>query len=261
MAGTKEILNFAVELGDKMLRSGAEIYRVEDTILKILEAYNIIDFDVYVLSNGIFASANENKDDACSVIRHVPLGQVDLDKISGYNQIARDLCSHKYSFDEARDEMKRVFEKKGYPTWLLAIACGVGSGTFGYLFGGNLVDAFIACAIGLVEQIIMMSMLKNKFSMFIRTVFTSAWVCIAALVFYSIIPGVLLDKVIIGAIMPLVPGIAFTTSIRDFYNEDHLSGTIHLINALLIGLCIAVGICVPLLIYTRIFNIPGGALL
>ena len=56
------------------------------------------------------------------------------------------------------------------------------------------------------------------------------------------------DKVIIGAIMPLVPGIAFTTSIRDFYNGDYLSGTIHLIDALLTAICIAVGACLPLVL-------------
>ena len=74
MAVTKEILTLAVETGDALLRNGAEVYRVEDTVLHILKAYEITDCDVYVLSNGIFASANENKEDACSMIRHVPLG-------------------------------------------------------------------------------------------------------------------------------------------------------------------------------------------
>jgi uncharacterized membrane protein YjjP (DUF1212 family) len=67
-----------------------------------------------------------------------------------------------------------------------------------------------------------------------------------------------MDKIVIGAIMPLVPGITFTTSIRDFHNGDYLSGTIHLIDALLTAICIAVGICLPLMIYTYL---GGGALL
>ena len=71
MAYTKEILPLAVEIGDCMLRNGAEIYRVEDTVVHILSSYEVEEFDVYVLSNGIFASANENKEDACSIVRHV----------------------------------------------------------------------------------------------------------------------------------------------------------------------------------------------
>ena len=67
---------------------------------------------------------------------------------------------------------------------------------------------------------------------------------------------VLHDKVVIGAIMPSVPGIALTTSIRDFYNGDYLSGTIHLIDALLTALCIAVGIALPILLLRYGGNLP-----
>ena len=53
MAYTKEILTLAVEIGDCMLRNGAEIYRVEDTVVHILSSYEVEEFDVYVLSNGM----------------------------------------------------------------------------------------------------------------------------------------------------------------------------------------------------------------
>lgn len=261
MAETKEILNIAVELGDNMLRSGAEIYRVEDTITLIMKSFNVRKFDVYVLSNGIFASADEDYDDACSVIRHVPLGSVNLAKISGYNQIARDLCNHKYSPEEARRHMEKVKNSPDYPKWLMILSAGVGSGAFSYLFGGTVTDALCAVLIGIVEWLIFMAMSRHKISLFIKNVFTSVWICVGALCLYTVFPGLNLDKIIIGAIMPLVPGIAFTTSIRDFYNEDHLSGTIHLINALLIALCIAVGICIPMLIYNNFIKIGGGALM
>ena len=59
------------------------------------------------------------------------------------------------------------------------------------------------------------------------------------------------DKIIIGAIMPLVPGITFTTAI---YNADYLSGTIHLLDALITAVCIAVGACLPFVV----MNYFGG---
>ena len=65
MVQTKEIMTLAVEIGDIMLRSGAELYRVEDSLIRILEAYGIEDFDVYVLSNGIFLQY----DPACASLR------------------------------------------------------------------------------------------------------------------------------------------------------------------------------------------------
>lgn len=111
MVYTNEILTLAVEIGDSMLRNGAEIYRVEDTVVHILKSYEIKEFDVYVISNGIFASANENQEDACSIVRHivrhVPLGSVNLGKISALNQLARDICEHKISLIDSWEELER----------------------------------------------------------------------------------------------------------------------------------------------------------
>ena len=97
MAVTKEILALAVEIGDALLRNGAEVYRVEDTVMHILEAYEIENYDVYVLSNGIFASANEDREDACSMIRHIPLGTTHLGRIAALNQLSREIPFRRYS--------------------------------------------------------------------------------------------------------------------------------------------------------------------
>ena len=142
MAVTKEILTLAVETGDALLRNGAEVYRVEDTVLHILKAYEITDCDVYVLSNGIFASANENKEDACSMIRHVPLGSTHLGRIAALNQLSREICSHECSL---RDAWVRLEECKSIPknkNWVEIFFCGVGSAA---LVCGCDDDAFTFC--------------------------------------------------------------------------------------------------------------------
>ena len=107
MAVTKEILALAVEIGDALLRNGAEVYRVEDTVMHILKAYEIENYDVYVLSNGIFASANEDREDACSMIRHIPLGTTHLGRIAALNQLSREICSHECSLIDAWDRLER----------------------------------------------------------------------------------------------------------------------------------------------------------
>ena len=69
---------------------------------------------------------------------------------------------------------------------------------------------------------------------------------------------ILQDKVVIGDIMPLVPGIALTTSIRDFFNGDYLSGAIHMIDAILTAFSISVGVGAVITLYQLV---TGGALL
>lgn len=249
MATTKEILALTVELADVMLRNGAEIYRIEDTVVHILKAYNVESFDVYVLSNGIFASANEDKDDACSMIRHVPLGGVNLSKIAYLNQLTRDLCSHNCTIDEAWERIKIAKTLPKYSNKTQVFFCGLGSACYTFIFGGGWMDFGFSFIIGALEQILLTYMDNHKVSRFLRNVFASMFVSFCSiLVLYTGLP-LLQDKIVIGAIMTLVPGITFTTSIRDFHNGDYLSGSIHLIDALLTALCIAVGICIPLAVW------------
>lgn len=162
MAVTKEILSLAVETGDALLRNGAEVYRVEDTVMHILEAYEIEEYDVYVLSNGIFASANENKDDACSMIRHVPLGQTHLGRIAALNQLSREICSHECSL---KDAWTRLDECKAIPTcskWTEVFFCGLGSGSFSFLFGGTPLDGVIAFIAGALLNMVLKSFHSGK---------------------------------------------------------------------------------------------------
>ncbi|MGN1155241.1 MAG: threonine/serine exporter ThrE family protein, partial [Agathobacter sp.] len=137
MATTKEVLALAVEIADVMLRNGGEIYRIEDTVIHILKAYNTKSFDVYVLSNGIFASANEDQEDSCSMIRHVPLGSVNLAKIAYLNQLARDLCNHDCTLEEGWERVKKAKTLPGYSRLVEIFFCGLGSAGFAYLFGGG----------------------------------------------------------------------------------------------------------------------------
>ncbi len=248
MAYTKEILTLAVEIGDCMLRNGAEIYRVEDTVVHILSSYEVEEFDVYVLSNGIFASANENKEDACSIVRHVPLGAVNLAKISALNQLARDICDQKISLIDSWGRLEQCNNIANYKKSAQIFFCGLGSACFCYLFGGSWLDFVFAFAIGSLEQVLLFGLKKYNFSRIITNILASLFVTLLAtastLTGLSLLP----DKIIIGAIMPLVPGIAFTTSIRDIYNGDYLSGTIHLLDALITAVCVAVGACLPFVV-------------
>ena len=67
-----------------------------------------------------------------------------------------------------------------------------------------------------------------------------------------------MDKIIIGSIIRLVPGVALTNSIRDFFHGDYLSGAIRMLDAFLIGGCIAVGVG---FVVRGLSMLTGGALL
>ena len=67
-----------------------------------------------------------------------------------------------------------------------------------------------------------------------------------------------LEGMISGAIMPLVPGMAFVNAIRDIADSDFLSGTVRMIDALLVFVYIAIGVGITLSLYN---NMMGGVIL
>ena len=256
MKDTNKVLTFAVELGDALLRNGAETYRVEDSVLAILNSYEITDCDVYVLSNGIFASAEEATASASSMIRHVPMYPMHLSRIAALNGLCRQVCSKSISLDEAWEKLDEYKHIPQYNLPLLIFATGIGCGGFAYLYGGTPIDALFATIVGIILRIFLFYEAKMSNSKTITNVLASAVVSISAILIYSIGFPVHYDKIIIGGIMPLVPGIPLTNSIRDFINSDYLSGSIRMIDALLTAFCIAVGVGI---VITIGHLIGGGA--
>ena len=126
------------------------------------------------------------------------------------------------------------------------------------MFGGTVLDGFIAFLVGIILQVFLIESNKRSSPKFIVNILGSGLVTTLSLLFLNAGLPVLYDKIIIGAIMPLVPGIALTTSIRDLFNGDYVSGTIHLMAALLTAFCIAVGVGAVITIYQYL---PGGVIL
>jgi uncharacterized membrane protein YjjP (DUF1212 family) len=244
MNETKKKLKCAVDIGEALLMNGGEIYRVEETINHILEAWQIENYDVYVLSNGLFASANETAEDACSIVRHIVNPQVHLGRIAELNQLSREICKSKMSVDAANECLESIKKMSSHSLMETMIVCGVGTGCFTYIFGGTLQDSIISFIIGIF---IGLFLYKNHASRFIKNIFGGFIAAVLASLFSMMVP-IHIDKVIIGDIMPLVPGIAFTTGVRDLFHEDYLSGAIHILDAVLTGICIAVGVGTFLLI-------------
>lgn len=248
MLESQRTLNLAVAVGEELLRNGAEIYRVQDTIIHIMEAFGITEYNVYVISNGIFATINETREDAHSSVRHVPLGNVNLSKIAEINQLSRNLCNHSLTVEKAYEILDHSRRVKSMPAFILVLAYGVGSACFCYLFGGNLFDSLVAFFLGLLLGIYSLDASRRNRSKFVASILGSAIVTAGSLLF-SIRLALSADKIIIGAIIPLVPGVAFTTSVREFFNGDYLSGSIHMIDALLTAICIAIGVGVTIQLY------------
>lgn len=142
MNKNQEILSLAVLAGEILIKNGGEIFRVEDTMMRIIESYGITDYNVYVLSNGIFATIDEQGSHPYSLVRHVAFSNVNLERIAAVNQLSREICEFHYPPGEAIKKMKSCSTLLSEKQLLRHLASGFGCAAFTLLFGGKYLDCF-----------------------------------------------------------------------------------------------------------------------
>jgi len=240
----KKILKLTAGVGEELTGCGAEISRVEDTMNRIALHYGITRRQIFIISNGVFVNL-EKGDEAKNVsIRHIPQASADMEKLCALNALSRDIEQMNLSLDEALERFREIKHKKTKNIWLHIFSAGVGAGAFCYLFGGDWKDCFGAFFMGLILWGFFTVVEKHSLSKVILYILGSIMVtsgCI--LMAYA---GIVnhLNQAIMGAIIPMIPGVAFVNGVRDIADGDYISGSIRMMDALLIFVCIAAGVCI-----------------
>lgn len=251
-------LELSFRMGEVLLENGAEISRVQETMERVAGAYRVDSFQVYVLTNAIFATGTEKGVERAAKLKHVPSTSTHLGRICAVNQLSREIAQGYHSVGEAFHQLDGIRAMPYSPLPLAVLACAVGSAAFSYLFGGSWFDAAVAFFCGVALELYLAFAGRRKMSKFLTNLSASALVTLCGGALFLLGLGDNMDKIIIGSIIRLVPGVALTTSIRDFFHGDYLSGAIRMLDAFLVGGCIAVGVG----FVVRILSIlTGGALL
>lgn len=252
----KEVLEFSAEAGRILLENGAEISRVEETMERICSHYQVHSEHLFILSNGIFLSGEIGNDTPYAHVQHVPVQCPQLEKVIAVNQLSREVEADQHSFPEAQARLAAIQAIRPPSVFRQILASGVGSACFCFLFGGSLADSACAFLAGFLLYLFMLK-LAVRLSKIVGTIaggILLTGVCI--LCSYAGL-GDNLDRMIIGAIIPLIPGVPFTNGIRDIADGDYISGSVRLLDALLTFLCIAIGVGIAL---TGYHQIAGGLL-
>ncbi len=241
----RAVLELAAGMGEALLENGGEIFRVQETMERVAKSYGCEGFHAYVLTNGIFASV-DGPDGGEGAVRHVPASRVHLGRVAALNALSRDIELRHIPPEEAARRLEEVRAIPYTPAAKSVAACAVGAACFAVLFGGGAADGAAAFAAGLVMQLCAQKFLTGSMGKIITNILLSAIVTavglLASAAFASAGIATNPDYVLIGGIIPLVPGMMLTTSFRDFANGDYLSGTIRIMDALLVGGSIAVGV-------------------
>lgn len=247
----KKLMKLAIRAGETLLTNGAETYRVEDTMERICNSRdNIFNVNSFVTQTGIFLTFEHNKQSYVNFIRVKDL-TINLKKITEVNSFSREFVSKNQSLDDALEIIEDINNLKSYTKLHKAIFGSSSAAFFTLMFGGNMWDFIASFLISFLVISIMNVINKYKLTFFINNFLGAFLVSLFASISIEIGLGHHLDRIIVGSIMYLLPGVAITNAIRDTMNGDSLSGLSKGMEAIFSALAIAFGVGVVLSVYMR----------
>lgn len=239
----KLLMETAVLAGEIMLVSGAEIYRVEDTINRILGMAEHKSAETIVFSTGIFATLKDLDLEPITVVRRVADRATNLNKVFLVNDVSRALCDGGLSVDEAYGKLREIRTVREYRPILKDISFVGVSLFFVLLLGGTPVDCAAGALVGAVLAAVSRLVNRIRLNDFCQNAVCSFAIAVATLCIRQwLLPASNMNAVIIGSIMPLVPGVIFTTAIRDTLNGDYSAGAARMLEAVVVALAVAAGV-------------------
>lgn len=254
----REVLEIAMQAGHILLENGAEIFRVEETIDRICRYYGMESGNAFVLSNGIFATAGSEREQYFAKVQHIPVSGTHLNRVAAVNQLSREIEEGRYTLKEVKECLEKIKVMPGKTRAMQIIASGVGSACFCYLFGGSLWDSMAALIAGLLLYVFVLYVSAPHMSKIIGNIAGGGLVTAACIAMYYMGVGNDISHMIIGSIIPLVPGVPFTNAIRDIADGDYISGSVRMLDALLVFFCIAMGVGI---VFTVFHRLTGGVML
>lgn len=250
------LLDLTSELGYNLAMSGAETFRIEDSINRIFSAYGI-ESEVFAIPNCMTISIRTIEGKSVTRMKRIGYHGNDLDSVERYNSLSRRICTEKPTPTIAAQWLEETTASKvRYPLPLRLLGQGLGAAGFSVFFGGTLVDAMCAGICGTLLGLADNFLEKFKTNQFFRTIATAFIMTMVAYITGVIGIADNTDAVIIGALMILVPGLIFTNAMRDIIFGDTNSGINRIVQVLLIAAAIALGTGVAWNLSSSLWGIP-----
>jgi len=255
----KKLMHFALDIGDLMLRSGAETYRVEDTINRILSYSKALEVQSYATPTGLFAAMDTPEGQHMSYVRRIDKRSINLERIERTNGLSRDFCDGKLALDDAIKQLNAIKNTAGYKPGILVMGISLAAGLFAIVFGGTVMDALVTAIAGFTLALFQMLVADKSLSKFFIDLIGGFVVATTALLVIKYIGlGEHPDIILISGIMPLVPGVAITNAIRDTLHGDLVSGSARILDAFIVAASIATGVGLSIAMLNQV---TGGAVL
>ena len=227
----------AVLLGTEIIENGGEISRAEETVERICKSFGAENIQVFIIPSLISVTATIDGEEITST-RRIYKNDLNLGALEEINSLSRKICNEKVSSSKINYHYNIIF----------SIFCVMlATGAFCIFFGGTWLDALFSGLAGIIINY--MPYNKKSFNIFSKTLIEAT---ISGIL--SFIPSIIgistqPDKIMIGTIMLLIPGMSIGASIKDMMSGNLIAGILQLIEAIIIAFAIALGFSISLIIF------------
>ena len=253
------LLDVATELGYELAMCGAETYRVEESISRIMESYGI-QAEVFSIPNCLIVSMETSDGKPLTRMRRIGHHGNDLDGVERFSGLSRAICNRKPTPEEASQWLDYVRSSRRFHSLPVQyLGNFLGATGFALFFGGTWLDCLLSGLCGILVGMITRCLDKLKANPFFSTIAAAFALAFTAygISRLGLTPNP--DEVIIGALMLLVPGLLFTNAMRDVIYGDINSGVNRIVQVLLVAVAIALGTAAAWSLAANLWGTPSGA--
>ncbi len=242
-------LILAMKVGSLLTASGAEIRRVETTMERIIESEEGSIAHVNCTPGSVTATVTYAQGDSKTMILRILNKSTDFKKIIRLNELSRKYTNTELTYDEAMFEFENIQTMRMPPLYLRSMLNGLCCSAFTFIISPTLGDVISSLIIGVCAMMLSESMYsKVKLTDFMQTLVTSSIITIMTFIICGIGIGNSANYIIVGSVTPLLPGVETVNAVRDIVESDYLSAVSRILNAVLFGSALAVGVGVVYLL-------------
>ena len=253
------LLEMTADLGYRLAMNGAETFRIEESVRRILSAYGI-ESEVFAIPNCLTVSIETHDGKPMTRMRRIGFHGNDLDAVEKYSNLSRKICAERPDPKIARQWLKNTDASlRSYNLPLLLIGNFLGAFGFAIVFGGSVIDGICSGFSGILIGTINHYLNKLNVNPFFTTILAAFTMSLASYSMGAIGIAQNTDTVIIGALMILVPGLIFTNAMRDIIFGDTNSGMNRIIQVLLVAAAIALGTGAGWRVANHLFSLSSNA--
>ncbi|MBQ7757798.1 threonine/serine exporter family protein [Anaerotignum sp.] len=242
MDNDTKLINLALDSGEIMLKNGAETFRVQDTMKRILSTTGRDKIEAQALSTLLMVTLPREEKGPLSMMRGIHSRTVNFHKVCAVNNMSRAFVSGQISLDNALAQVEAIRNESAYHPFLHIAGYGIIAGGFSYLTVPSILDGFLAFLVGMLLGVLDLWLDSKKVPYFFGPFLGGVVAAQCACWIHPLFPTSHIHNIIIGSIMPLLPGVTFSKSMRDLLEGNLISGYTKAVEALVVACSLAGGV-------------------